>query len=449
MKTAYSYIRFSSKKQAKGDSVRRQLDWSDAIATKNGWHLDTEFRLQDLGISAFEGKNASTGNLAAFLKAVEGGLVAPGSVLLVESLDRLTRQQIEPAAMLFLSILTANVEIVTREPEMHYKSGDGFSKLIMAIVHMERAHNESVTKSMRAKAACAQRKALGKPNGRPPEWLKNPELVCQVFDLCLKGRGFLTIYRETGVPWATIGRMLRHPDARKIVGDDVFKAASAAIKGRLLARGPYGHKVANLFTGRVFLNTGDTMHITSTTRHKKLLCNHQGRSGFGKRSTFPYDVVEEAVLGAVRELAAPLPSVDTTAIEARIAEIDAKVAELQSEIISRNGAGVVSLLTPALAALEQQRKEAATKLEDANHQVVRESDVEAAHETDRLALRAACGRIISRIVIAIHDVGWERRATIQIILRSGRRKTVVAFWHRRTGESRLTNATNNPGVSDD
>ena len=92
--TAYSYIRFSSAAQERGDSLRRQTQGTEAYVQKKGYTLDTTLHLQDLGVSAFRGVNVREGALAAFLEAVKQGRVKPGSVLIVESLDRLTRDQL-------------------------------------------------------------------------------------------------------------------------------------------------------------------------------------------------------------------------------------------------------------------------------------------------------------------------------------------------------------------
>ena len=51
MKRAYSYIRFSTPEQLKGDSLRRQLETSRAYAEKHGLLLDDSLR--DIGIAAF------------------------------------------------------------------------------------------------------------------------------------------------------------------------------------------------------------------------------------------------------------------------------------------------------------------------------------------------------------------------------------------------------------
>src|SRR4051794_35478661 len=102
--TAYSYLRYSSPQQSTGDSVRRQMEASAAWCKRNNVTLDTTLR--DNGVSAFKGKhrtaeNADTHALARFLAAVESGKVKPGSYLILESLDRLTREAIVPAVNLF------------------------------------------------------------------------------------------------------------------------------------------------------------------------------------------------------------------------------------------------------------------------------------------------------------------------------------------------------------
>src|SRR5262245_52797751 len=108
MKIGHSLIRFSSPKQSKGDTIRRQLEWSKTWCERNGVHLDTSLRC-DKAVSAFRGKNRAKGALADFLGMIQGGRVAKGSLLLIESLDRLSREEIDEALTLFLGILKAGV----------------------------------------------------------------------------------------------------------------------------------------------------------------------------------------------------------------------------------------------------------------------------------------------------------------------------------------------------
>ena len=120
MTTAFSYVRFSSAEQAKGDSLRRQTERASEYCLRRGWTLDDTLALRDLGVSAFRGKNAAVGNLRTFLDAIKSGKVVPSSVLLVESFDRISRQGIDEGYDLIKSILKAGVHIVTLSPERKF-----------------------------------------------------------------------------------------------------------------------------------------------------------------------------------------------------------------------------------------------------------------------------------------------------------------------------------------
>src|SRR5271154_2163278 len=78
----YSYTRFSSPAQAKGDSLRRQTKDAADWAAAHGMALDTDLTFHDAGLSAWTGENEG-GQLGAFLEAVKHGVVPRGSVLAV------------------------------------------------------------------------------------------------------------------------------------------------------------------------------------------------------------------------------------------------------------------------------------------------------------------------------------------------------------------------------
>jgi len=99
---AYSYLRFSTKEQALGDSERRQVDACRAYCAKNNLTLDESLR--DPGVSAFRGKHARVGALAKFLDAIQAGKVEQGSLLIVEALDRLSREEVMAALTQFIGI---------------------------------------------------------------------------------------------------------------------------------------------------------------------------------------------------------------------------------------------------------------------------------------------------------------------------------------------------------
>ena len=159
---AYSYVRFSHEKQAQGDSVRRQVDMARDYAQRQGLTLDETLTFEDLGVSAYGGKNAETGRLGDFLDAVRSGLVRGGSTLLVEQLDRISRQTARKAARALESIVDAGVTVVTLDDGKAYTAqmlDDDPMAFMMVVVSFMRAHDESLQKSRRVKAAWSARKA--------------------------------------------------------------------------------------------------------------------------------------------------------------------------------------------------------------------------------------------------------------------------------------------------
>lgn len=212
---AYSYIRFSTPEQLKGDSLRRQLEAGEKYAHEHGLILDKSLSMQDLGLSAYHGEHKTKGALGEFLKLVEAGRIEKGSVLIVENLDRLSREKVLDALNQFTGIIKAGISIVTLQDGQQYdeKSIDeNWSQLIISITYMARANEESKTKSKRLSAAweTKRKKAVTdnvKMTKRCPLWLRLsndrkqfipiPE-VCKVVEMIYrmklagKGKGMIT-----------------------------------------------------------------------------------------------------------------------------------------------------------------------------------------------------------------------------------------------------------------
>ena len=173
---AYSYVRMSTERQLLGDSLRRQRDMSRQYAASQGWELLEENQLQDVGISAFSGANASGGALSRFLKAIRERKVPTGSFLIVESFDRLTRQEALKSFGLFSEIINAGVNIVTLVDRKTYSAATtDFTDLMFSIMAMSRAHEESRLKSERLVAAWQHKRKNAdnrKLTARCPSWLR-------------------------------------------------------------------------------------------------------------------------------------------------------------------------------------------------------------------------------------------------------------------------------------
>jgi DNA invertase Pin-like site-specific DNA recombinase len=175
---AYSYLRFSTPEQMKGDSLRRQTELARRYAAQHGLLLDEDLTFQDLGVSAFRGRNAEAGKLAYFLEAVRSGLVPRGAYLLVESLDRISRQAARRALRVLEEIVDEGITLVTLNDGKVYTAAslnDDPVSLLMALLTFIRANEESATKARRLQEAWKQKRrtAADRPlTARAPAWLR-------------------------------------------------------------------------------------------------------------------------------------------------------------------------------------------------------------------------------------------------------------------------------------
>lgn len=179
VKRAYSYIRFSRLHQADGDSERRQKENTEAYCARNGLVLDDSLELEDFGISAHKGRNIEKGALGRFITACEEGGVPRGSALVVESLDRLSRQSPRKTVGLLTRLLDEHgIEVhLTMVGKVFLPESEDGVDLIFAVALAMRAHDESETKSRRLVEAFAKkRKAAAEGTDRVstslPWWLE-------------------------------------------------------------------------------------------------------------------------------------------------------------------------------------------------------------------------------------------------------------------------------------
>lgn len=163
MPKVYSYTRFSTPEQAQGDSERRQSALAEAFAAQHGLELDSALDIRDLGVSAYRGANLSAdAGLGRFMEAVREGLVEPGSILLIESLDRFSRAEPLRVQHEFAGLLLAGVEVATLSDGKVYSreamTADGGLGLMVSLMVSIRAHEESATKGRRVAAAWSEKR---------------------------------------------------------------------------------------------------------------------------------------------------------------------------------------------------------------------------------------------------------------------------------------------------
>jgi DNA invertase Pin-like site-specific DNA recombinase len=490
----YSYIRFSTKEQRKNDSLRRQTEAAARWCEGSGVTLDTSRTLHDLGKSAFLGehrKNPDRYALAAFLKLVEQGKIPRGSYLVIESLDRLTREHVRAGLMLCLGLIENGIRIVQLSPtELVYDEKSDEMSLMLMIVELSRGHRESKRKSdtigpawkekkRRAVAGEAQRETreMGKDcyamTRRLPAWVVlkegrlaldpvRAEVVARIFQLSASGYGYATILKKLTAdkvkPFGPSGKWVRSYVAKilkdrralgelkiggevatyypPVVSEKVFDAAQGAIREHSNARGRPAQNRANVFQGLTFdARTGGKYYVQAQHGGEKrerrvYLVSEAGARGLGAQTSFPFPVFERAILSCLREIdpheilngdAGPDESL---ALAGELAAMEAKIAELEAELLERD----VSAVARVLARLEARQKDLAARLAEARQKAAHplsESWVEAQTllkaldsapdpEDARLRLRAALRRIIDGVWVLVVARGASRLAAVQI-----------------------------------
>lgn len=338
---AVSYGRVSTAMQMMGDGVRRQDDLAEKWCAKRGIPLLAENILKDEGVSAFRGKNIKQGALGKFLELAQAGKFAVGSWLLVESIDRLSRQEpLKTLATVIFQLLEAGIIIVTLNDDKEYKHPIDPSDVFLLVAVAIRANEESETKRKRNVAAWKHKREVARAGGKKltsisPAWLtpwenrmgfdvipERVEIVKRIFRMSGDGMGIhvitKTLNRE-GIPafgrassWHihTVNTILKN---RAVIGEfqmkvrthgeggkgkandgeivkgyypaimteaDFFGSMANRARRKGEARGRKGVKFSNLFTGLAFCSEcGGKMHMRqySTYRGKNEETNKRNR----------------------------------------------------------------------------------------------------------------------------------------------------------------------------
>jgi len=256
-KKVYSYLRWSTPEQELGSSKQRQLDYAKSYAKEHGYqYVDTYI---DSGVSAFKGKNRESGSkLKSFFDYVNDEGIAENSILIIESLDRLSRENPLDALPKFNEILETGVTIITAADSKEYtKKGlrsDPMS-LLWSLMVMIRANEESVRKSDRTSKAFMltlqnHNKGIIK-SGQEPAWVErtldetntptgykvkenHDTIIQRIFEMYINGMGVVSIcnhlnkedtprFTAKAKSWHSsyVERLLK---SRAVIGEASFKS---------------------------------------------------------------------------------------------------------------------------------------------------------------------------------------------------------------------------------
>ncbi len=499
-----SYSRFSSPQQAQGDSRRRQADAAQAWCRDHGCTL-TE-TLHDAGLSAYHGVNSTDGHLARFLQMVEAGSIPTGSTLIVESLDRLSRQAVETAVTQFMRIVDAGVRVVTLFDGQTYEKGKmDLGKLMLSILAMHVAFEESEKKSIRSRAAnAAKRKSGAILNGTVPAWCHivdgkivldeaKASVVREMASMSIAGHGNTAIAKMVNAKYpdfcakgfinpSRVHFILRNPALTgrhqpmtlsrqgakrvrtavgpliegyypRILSDDEFFAVQHARAGRRRSGGP-STQWTNLFSGLLRDADGSSLTVIRSgvqNKHRSFVSSAAARGSIGASAYVAYPIVpfESAILVQLSDVI--LPAMATTSnndgavkvasLTSQIGQLDNKIADIQSMVMSTSSPSIVAMLlqmdakrvglvaeldsakgeqaAQALVPINAAREQLAVLVNYCRHGT---SDLT---EDQRVQAKAALARVVKSITSKFSMIVGGRQADVTVELVDGRRFELV------------------------
>lgn len=387
---AYRYHRFSTKSQDKGSSLERQDEITMNMVKANGWTLAPGGPIEDRGRSAWKGDHLKVGGLGQFKARLDAGEIAPGSVLVIENLDRLSRENVKKARRWIEEVTEAGVRVAVASLGKVFDeaslSGENLVDLIQYLLEAQRSNAESQRKSdMRAKVNArqiqkAQNGEIYSPRG--PAWLidvngkwepcpTRAPIVVQIYEWSASGLGYSAICQRLNreVPawtkgWKTekaqwkigyVRDILTSPMPegeyhRKAVGEDrdeiilgyyprvvpadLVERARTAKKARTGTGGQRAEEARNLFAGRTACSQcGGAMekivnHNGKGKKYYYFLCRGARSGSCTNRTQYRYDLFEAAALEQMLHL-----SLDDThfAKVEETAPLIARIAELRKE----------------------------------------------------------------------------------------------------------------------
>jgi DNA invertase Pin-like site-specific DNA recombinase len=350
MRTAISYVRWSSRDQSKGDSLRRQTKRTDLFCQRHKLKLD-QTRIDD-GLSAYKGHHCSVGKLGEFLSLIKNKEVKKGTVLIVEKLDRLSRlATFDSLDLVIRQILREGVDIGVVDSDRIYTAKDLDDPMTMMemVLKFSVANEEIRKRAENLQEAWHDKRQTAtsyKTTGRCPGWLEpdqygfdqkgkrvllsfkiipeRAKIVKRIFQLTLQGYGRTAILKKLiaeGVPsfdnshrpncdkWSRsyLGKILNTKavfgefqprQAGKTVGEPIpgyfpavidetlYYRVQQALASRKTTSGKPGKGVPNLFT-HILVNAYDGSPMTIVRKGRKA-SGPQLVSGSMKDGTAPY-----------------------------------------------------------------------------------------------------------------------------------------------------------------
>jgi DNA invertase Pin-like site-specific DNA recombinase len=289
------------------------------------------------------------------LDEVERGDIPKGSVLIIENLDRLSRENPWDSVPLLCSLVNAGITVATLSPtEMLYERGSNMTPLILAVVEFGRSHSESASKSNRMDEVWSEKRRQVREEGavltrRLPAWIKEEggklalvadraKIVRRIFGLAIGGCGLQLIIkqltkdevatwggRNTGWSKTYVRKLLTSrttlgeyqpishgkPDGEPIpdyfpavIDESTWFRVQESLRRRKQKGVRIGGKFVTLFQGLLFdAITTDKLVVSQQGRTaRRILRSAKSMEGQVPCVSFPAEIFEMAVLSMLKEI---------------------------------------------------------------------------------------------------------------------------------------------------
>ena len=399
MPKAYSYARFSSKGQADGHSLKRQIEIATSYHARVLSHLPLDTSRCDEGFSAYKGHQISKGSLGHFIAEILAGTIEVGSALIAENLDRISREGPKIARKRIEKIVDNGIEVHVVNVNVILTPGwENDWRRYPVDSELERAWKESLYKVDRIGKAWQAKKAALATGGKIftrnlPAWLRvengkivekpeEVEIVRRVFELAANGLGSKNIARalngfDRTVSWITktlsnravLGEFQPHslkdgkriPDGEpvydyypRIIPDDLWRSARFEVerknrwdpdtrRQRLRSGARNSNRADNLFSGLIYDEKGRSMWFQRKSEHLNAFLISSWTEG-AKGYRLRYDWLEKNILHWLLNqcdfglLSAKGNGPELTAKLAQLSSLNDALATAKAKVDARNSA---------------------------------------------------------------------------------------------------------------
>jgi len=393
---ALIYRRFSTDEQESGagNTLARQLSRCQKLAAERGWTVAPADIRTDKGRSAYKGEHllpdAELGKIVADIAA---NRIEPGTVIIAERLDRLSRLPVDQTMAWIHGINSAGIQIALADTGELFSANPDLGTFIGAAVRAGVAHEESRKKAdlkvrslhELAKSADARTSKWVNLAAKIPTWLERNEtrdgwvivdsradIVRDIYQMAAGGLGAVSIAQRLndrlvpsfhkGEKWGrtAVRQILMSPTVEgdyipksgelkgrvfhgffpRIVPADIVAQARSQTRSRRKVAGAgakTGH--TNLFAGLMYCDECErrgslTTQTQKGRKYRYIVCEAAREGRCENRSGFAYAAFENTALDVLLDLALDdrffAASDELRAHRERKAEIEKQIADKRS-----------------------------------------------------------------------------------------------------------------------